>query len=162
MILTEKVAYNKSWKLKFLFNTIPPPQKKKKKQQERQKNTQKKRLRIYLHVGYRVIKKMSNVSLCWLDQNFTRTIKGHRGNSQEDGFDATENTNSQEHSIGHAHKTTEDSTITAIEEGTNWDSKACTDKQSHFKTKTLKHILSCFFFFFWMIALLTSKPFKFW
>ena len=40
-------------------------------------------------------------------------------NSQEDGFDSTENTNSQENSIGHAHNTTEDSTVTAIEEGKN-------------------------------------------
>ena len=63
MILPEKVAYNKSWKLKFLFNTIPPPQKKKETARTTKK-TQKKRLRIYLLVRYRVIKKMSNVSLC--------------------------------------------------------------------------------------------------
>lgn len=52
-------------------------------------------------------------------QVHVKTIRGHRVNSQEDGFDSTENTNSQENSIGHAHNTTEDSTVTAIEEGKN-------------------------------------------
>ena len=54
MILTEKVAYNKSWKLKFLFNTTPPP-KKKEKARTTKKTHKKKRLRIYLHVGKKII-----------------------------------------------------------------------------------------------------------